>query len=112
MDSINQYANQAYVSQASANTEFNIDVYFIVSILIFGSVLIFVAKMVYNFVKAAKAGTENFEQIEDEKDERFNSKRYVSIKNIKKNTGKVCVFCGKQNESDSKFCNNCGKRMP
>lgn len=107
MNSINQYA-----TQTSVNSGMNIDFYLIISILIFGSVLIFVAKMVYNFVKAAKTGTANFEEIEYENKEKFNSNNYVSIKNINKNTGKVCVFCGKKNDIDSKFCNNCGKRMP
>lgn len=106
MNNINDINISKYASQAPA--EPNNDIYVIISILIFGSVLIFVVKMVYTFIKAYKEGDAELKNEEKVKESLIKG----SIKSIKPSNKKICVYCGKQNDIESKFCNNCGKRMP
>lgn len=96
---------------ANSPTDVGNNVYWIISILIFGAVLIFVVKLVYNFIQAYKAGTAEFKDTTKNILEEYPIKG--SIKQTKSNKNeKICVYCGKNNSLDSKFCNNCGKRMP
>ena len=98
---LNVYGNIA--SQAN-----NIDttgIYYLLNIILFGSVIIFILVFAYNFLKAYMSGDETLGKKEAKKEVVKNN----SVKRIVKNN--VCENCGQVNELDARFCKNCGERL-
>lgn len=107
MNSVNvaQYATQ---TSGEPNTE----IYILLSLILFGAVIWFVGKMIYNFVQAYKTGTPDFKEQRELEKIRKEEELENAIKAKYTENEKICVYCGQKNSIDSKFCNECGKRMP
>ncbi|MBP3597680.1 MAG: zinc ribbon domain-containing protein [Clostridia bacterium] len=106
---ISQYAQQV---PAESNSE----LYILLSVILFGGVLIFIGIYIYNFIQAYKTGNPNFkeqkelEQFKKEEQIDKQTERFVKLKYGLNE--KTCIFCGHKNASTSKFCNECGKKLP
>ena len=106
---ITQYAQQA-------PAEPNDGIYIILSIILFGGVLIFIGKYIYNFIQAYKTGNPNFKEQKEleqiKKEEQLEKQIELSVKKKYNLNEKTYIFCGYKNASTSKFCNECGKKLP
>jgi len=98
---VNVYSNIV----TKANSIDTTGIYYLINIVLFGSVIAFIVVFVYNFLKSYKDGDVNTNKRKSKKD-------YVKTNSIKKMVYEnVCDNCGQVNELDAKFCKNCGKRL-
>lgn len=79
------------------------EVYWIISIILFGGVIVFVAMYIYAFIKGAQTG--NVPKILKRKNTQ-GMKKYVRKLNVN-----VCKYCGAKIDKDSIFCKNCGNKL-
>lgn len=94
--------NLSDIAQTTSNEPIT-EVYWIISIILFGAVIVFVALYIYAFVKGAKTGTIPKE---------FKGKDTHEMKKyIRKLNKNVCKYCGTPIDNDSKFCKNCGNKL-
>ena len=103
-----------YTTQAAA--EPNSGIYILLSVILFGGVLAFIAVYLYNFIQAYRTGNPNFKEQEElekiKKEEELEKQIERSVKIKYGLNEKTCIFCGSKNASTSKFCNECGKKLP
>lgn len=103
-----------YATQIPA--EPNNGIYILLSIILFGGVLIFICIYIYNFMQAYKTGNPNFKEQKElekiKKEEQFERELERKVKMKYGLNEKTCIFCGTRNPSTSKFCNECGKKLP
>lgn len=110
--------NNIDLSQYTSQTpeELNVGIYVVLSIILFGGVLIFIGKYIYNFIQAYKTGNPNFKEQKEleqiKKEEQLEKQIERSVKRKYGLNEKTCIFCGHKNASNSKFCNECGKKLP
>lgn len=90
----------------------------LINVLLFGSVIIFVGIFLYNFIRAYQGKDPiefNFGKKENGQSNNSMKSRYVekksSIRNNFKPKSNICNVCGEANETDAKFCKNCGTRL-
>ena len=106
---INTYIAEHTNSQAIG------EVYFwIISFIIFGSVLAFTVVYIINFIKAYKGEKPldvDFSFFDKKKKSKKESNIQGSIKNIINQNQIECEFCGTKNDPDSRFCKNCGNQI-
>lgn len=106
---------------ANTSTESSTFLIILINVLLFGSVIIFVGVFVLNFIKAYK-GEEpvsfNFGKKEKNTETKSMKSKFNEIKSKTnsmrdslKPKSNICNVCGEANESDAKFCKNCGTRL-
>lgn len=102
--------------------ESNMSLYYLINIILFGSIIAFLVVFVVNFIKAYK-GDETISLENSKKNKSssaFHSMRnnmngvnnsFRSMKNNVQQYIKICDICGEKNDEDSKFCKNCGNKL-
>ncbi len=113
---------QKYMNNSSNGTENNMFLFYFINILLFGSVIIFIFVFIKRFIQSYKSEIQknNNTNIEENiNNSNSMKKNYIENSSIdfntfKKNLAKekiICDICGESNDSDSKFCKNCGNKL-
>ena len=106
---LNTYIGEHANSQAIGNAYLGI-----ISFIIFGSVVDFTVVYIINFIKAYKGEKTldvDFSFLNKKKKTKDESNVQGSIKNFINKNQIECEFCGTKNDSDSRFCKNCGNQI-
>ncbi len=104
---MNEYSNNIQIPKVEPNDGFSS----IVTLIIIGSITIFIGLYIYNFIKGFNSVRENDDNIEDDDtdfSENYSKENYKSTVN---NSIIICNYCGEENTAESNFCRNCGNKL-